>query len=81
MISNETRHVRVLLGAFLLGGLAAHEESAVRAHLEICAECRAEHDYLACVPQWLDLMREATAAAAEPGGARHLYLVEPPATS
>jgi predicted anti-sigma-YlaC factor YlaD len=56
-----TGHVRILLGVFLLGGLSAEEECAVRAHLQACAECRAEHDYLACVPQWLDLAREETA--------------------
>jgi predicted anti-sigma-YlaC factor YlaD len=52
----------MLLGAFLLGGLSSREATAVRAHLDVCAECRAEHDYLACVPCWLDLVREPAAA-------------------
>jgi anti-sigma factor RsiW len=52
-------HVRMLLGALILGGLPAAEASAVRAHLEICGRCRAEHDELARVPGWLDLVAEA----------------------
>ena len=51
----------MLLGAFLLGGLSGHEATAVRAHLDVCLECRTEHDYLACVPCWLDLVREQAA--------------------
>jgi putative zinc finger protein len=47
----------MLLGAFLLGGLSSREAAAVRAHLDACLECRTEHDYLACVPSWLDLVR------------------------
>jgi anti-sigma factor RsiW len=75
-------HVQVLLGAFLLGGLTADEESAVRAHLSVCARCRAEHDHLACVPGWLDLMKEnadhddpANGGAAA-GRTRHLRVVQ-----
>jgi hypothetical protein len=49
-------HVQLLLGAYVLGGLSASEESAVRAHLERCIRCRTEHDELACVPPWLDLL-------------------------
>lgn len=55
---NDNAHARMLLGAFLLGGLSGHEATAVRTHLEVCLECRTEHDYLACVPCWLDLVRE-----------------------
>jgi hypothetical protein len=50
-------HVHMLLGAFLLGGLSAREESEVRKHLSGCPECQSEHDYLACVPGWLDMVR------------------------
>jgi hypothetical protein len=49
-------HVQMLLGAYLLGGLSAGEASAVRAHLDRCTPCRAEHDDLACVPSWLSLL-------------------------
>jgi anti-sigma factor RsiW len=68
------QHVRMLLGALVLGGLSATEERAVRAHLEICGECQAEHDELACVPGWLDLLAEAgpadePAAGGSPGQA------------
>jgi len=51
-------HVRVLLGAFVLGGLSAQEASMVRAHLRRCARCRAVHDELAPVPTWLDLLSQ-----------------------
>lgn len=60
-------HVQVLLGAYLLGGLSAAEDAAVREHLDRCALCRAEHDELACVPGWLDLLAEP-----EAGGGRDL---------
>lgn len=85
---NDDGHVRTLLGAFLLGGLSAYEESAVRAHLSVCAECRAEHDYLACVPRWLDLVRGSAADddpvtdADDQGAARPvLRAVEPQSTA
>ena len=58
---NDNTHAGVLLGAFLLGGLSGREATAVRAHLDACVQCRAEHDYLACVPRWLDLVREQAA--------------------
>lgn len=48
--------MQLLLGAYLLGGLSAGEAAAVRAHLDSCAPCKAEHDYLACVPAWLSLL-------------------------
>jgi anti-sigma factor RsiW len=51
----------LLLGAYLLGGLSAAEHAAVREHLDRCALCRAEHDELACVPGWLDLLAESEA--------------------
>jgi hypothetical protein len=54
-------HVQALLGVYLLGGMSAREEAAVRAHLGVCQGCRDEHDYLAIVPRWLDLVRESAA--------------------
>ena len=54
--ANRGGHVQLLLGAYVLGGLSAPQEAAVRAHLERCARCRAEHDELAVVPSWLDLL-------------------------
>jgi hypothetical protein len=57
------KHVQILLGAYLLGGLSAHEEAAVQAHLDCCAPCQAEHHELACVPAWLDLLVEAEPAS------------------
>jgi hypothetical protein len=56
------------LGAFLLGGLAAHEAAAIRAHLGGCAQCRAEHDELACVPGWLDLLVDGGPGPGEESG-------------
>jgi anti-sigma factor RsiW len=52
-------HVQLLLGAYVLGGLSEAEETAVRAHLDRCALCRAEHEELAEVPPWLDLLASA----------------------
>lgn len=60
-------HVQILLGAYILGGLSAAEDAAVREHLDRCALCRAEHDELTCVPGWLDLLAES-----EAGGSRDL---------
>ena len=40
----EHRELREMLGALVLGGLSADEAARVRAHLETCADCRAEHD-------------------------------------
>jgi anti-sigma factor RsiW len=53
---NRGRHVRLLLGAYVLGGLTVPQEAAVRAHLERCEPCRAEHDELASIRSWLDLL-------------------------
>jgi anti-sigma factor RsiW len=55
-------HVRLLLGAHVLGGLNASQEAVVRAHLAGCARCRAERDWLAVVPSWLDLLAQETPA-------------------
>jgi anti-sigma factor RsiW len=69
MTTDSCRQWRELLGAHVLGGLAAEERVALDAHLEGCAECRAERAGLAPMaeilpladPQWLD------AAPAPPG--------------
>jgi len=53
-------HVQALLGVYLLGGMSADDEAAVRAHLDGCRVCRDEHDYLAIVPKWLDLVKESS---------------------
>ncbi|HUD37599.1 MAG TPA: zf-HC2 domain-containing protein [Streptosporangiaceae bacterium] len=52
-------HVELLLGAYLMGGLGEDDAAAVRAHLDVCAICRAEHDELAPVTGWLSLLSEA----------------------
>jgi anti-sigma factor RsiW len=52
-------HVELLLGAYVLGGLSGREAAAVRAHLLGCASCQAEHDELAAIPSWLDLLAAA----------------------
>lgn len=51
-------HVLMLLGAYLMGGLSQEDAAAVRAHLDLCAMCKAEHDDLAPVPGWLDLLAD-----------------------
>jgi hypothetical protein len=48
-VSGEHRALRESLGAFVLGHLDADEAAAVRAHLDGCADCRAELDELASV--------------------------------
>lgn len=48
--------MRMLLGVYLMGGLPEDAAAAVRAHLEECATCKAEHDELAPVPGWLNLL-------------------------
>lgn len=54
-------HVRMLLGAYLMGGLPEEDAAAVRAHLDVCAMCKAEHDDLAPVPGWLSLLSDEQA--------------------
>jgi hypothetical protein len=58
---SEDGHVNTLLGVYLLGGMSARDEAVVRAHLSVCQGCRDECDYLAIVPQWLDLIKESAA--------------------
>jgi len=58
-------HVQVLLGAFILGGLSAAEDTAVREHLDGCALCRAEHDELVSIPGWLSLLAESEECAGQ----------------
>ena len=48
--------IRILLGAFVLGGLRGREESLVRAHVAGCASCRAEYQELTEVRTLLDLV-------------------------
>lgn len=48
----------MFLGAYLMGGLPEDDAAAVRAHLEVCAMCKAEHDDLAPVPGWLSLLSD-----------------------
>jgi hypothetical protein len=54
-------HVQELLGVYLLGGMSAPDAAAVRAHLDVCQECRDEHDYLGVVPEWLNLVKDSAA--------------------
>ncbi len=48
----------MFLGAYLMGGLPEDDAAVVRAHLETCAMCKAEHDDLAPVPGWLSLLSD-----------------------
>jgi anti-sigma factor RsiW len=52
-------HVRMLLGVYLMGGLPEDDAAEVKAHLEVCATCKAEHDDLAPVAGWLGLLSPA----------------------
>ena len=58
MRSGGGTHVELLLGAYLMGGLSEDEAATVRAHLKVCARCKAEHDYLAPVPGFLRLLSD-----------------------
>jgi predicted anti-sigma-YlaC factor YlaD len=66
------RHVTVLLGVYVLGGLRGQQEDRVRAHLARCARCRAEYEDLAEVPVLLNMITAEEAADAE-GLAEQVY--------
>jgi hypothetical protein len=55
MRSEDCRELRTSLGAYSLGQLPEGEQAAIAAHLEGCAECRAELDSLASVTRLLPL--------------------------
>lgn len=55
--------LRLALGGYVLGTLSPAETEQVRAHLERCGECWAEHAELAGLPALL-----ATVTAAETAG-------------
>ena len=65
---DDHRAMRERLGAYVLGHLPPDEAAAVRAHLDGCAECRAEERELAPVAQRLALgsPQEASALPAPP---------------
>jgi anti-sigma factor RsiW len=68
MTSDGCRDVRGALGAAALGRLDAYEDLALRAHLDGCAECRAELRELSAVARALPLadVTRVTEGASEP---------------
>lgn len=54
--NREHRELRELLGSFALGHLDAAERDRLQAHLDGCANCRAELDELRSVREHLDLV-------------------------
>jgi anti-sigma factor RsiW len=62
-MSAEHDVLRLVLGGYVLGTLSPAEMEQAQAHLEECAECRAEHAQLAGLPALL-----ATVTAAEAAG-------------
>ena len=58
--------MRSAVGAYALGALDPDEAAAVRRHLEVCEECRAEHDALAPLPGLLSLADGAEEAVEKP---------------
>jgi predicted anti-sigma-YlaC factor YlaD len=56
------RHIKILLGVYVLGGLRGHQETQVSEHLARCAQCRAEYQELAEVPALLDMITGEEAA-------------------
>ncbi|WP_311215181.1 MULTISPECIES: zf-HC2 domain-containing protein [unclassified Arthrobacter] len=72
--------VHQLLGAYLLGGLEAHEARTFEDHLAACAECRRELEELESLPALLDAVPRADAVALTvAGGADSLSPLEPEA--
>src|SRR5690348_8442167 len=67
-MSDACREVRGALGAAALGRLEPHEELALRAHLDGCADCRAELRDLTAVARSLPLadVTRVTDGASEP---------------
>lgn len=66
MSEAEHRDLREMLGAFVLGGLSADDAARVRAHLQTCADCRAEHELIEPVARELALLAVAAAKSPEP---------------
>jgi hypothetical protein len=68
MMSDACREMRAALGAAALSGLDAADDPALRAHLDGCAECRAELRELSSVARALPLAdpRRGVEAPAEP---------------
>ncbi|MFG2881438.1 anti-sigma factor family protein [Streptomyces sp. NPDC048297] len=56
---DEEPHVRLLLGAYVLGGLTAGEERQASGHLQVCDACRTEYLELVEVQGLLSLITEA----------------------
>ena len=57
------KHVSILLGVYVLGGLRGEEEARVTEHLTRCVRCRAEYEELAEVPPLLDLVAQGETEA------------------
>src|SRR5439155_26640678 len=55
MTAEACRRWREELGAFILGQLDPDARAGVQAHLDGCAECRAEHDLLSPLAEILPL--------------------------
>lgn len=66
MNAEEHRVLRELVGAYVLGGLTGAERTAVQAHLDGCAGCRAEVDELAPVAAALQGVDPDAVAATTP---------------
>ena len=66
MTSDQCRELRAALGAVALGGADPAEELALRAHLDGCAECRAELRELASVAAALPLVDPANLTSGLP---------------
>ena len=68
MTDDSHRAMRESLGAFVLGHLDPTETSRVRAHLDGCAACRAEHEALAPLALALrDVDPDSLEGSSEPG--------------
>ncbi len=76
MTPDHHRTVREMLGAFVLGHLSAAEDTAVRAHLDGCSDCRrdlAEIRSLAHDLSLVDLQRVSEVATPDPDLGRRIH--------
>jgi anti-sigma factor RsiW len=69
-MSDDHRHVREQLGAFALGVVDDAERTAIQAHLDGCADCRAELAQLQRVARRLDVLQGETSPTSPPQPAR-----------
>jgi anti-sigma factor RsiW len=56
-VTDADGHVRLSLGLYVLGALDDARCEAVEQHLVSCRDCRAQHEYIADMPRYLDSLK------------------------